>query len=318
MRKPDWLRTAVPSGAEFEATNERLRAYGINTVCSSARCPNLAECWGRGTTTVMILGDTCTRHCRFCAVKTGNPDGALDQTEPKRVAHAVAELGLFYVVLTSVDRDDLSDLGAGMFARTVGEVRRQKSEGRMQSAQSGSSGQSSIVNRQSPVPLVEVLTPDFGGREELVRQVVEAGPDVFGHNIETVERLSPKVRDPRASYRRSLDVLATVKRLSPKMTTKSGLMVGLGETDDEVRQALGDLRSVGCDIVTVGQYLQPARRCLPVERYVTPDEFIALEKEALAMGFKGALCGPLVRSSFHAEEVATASGTKGPGSKGNR
>jgi len=318
MRKPDWLRTAVPSGAEFEATNERLRAYGINTVCSSARCPNLAECWGRGTTTVMILGDTCTRHCRFCAVKTGNPDGALDQTEPKRVAHAVAELGLFYVVLTSVDRDDLSDLGAGMFARTVGEVRRQKSEGRMQSAQSGSSGQSSIVNRQSPVPLVEVLTPDFGGREELVRQVVEAGPDVFGHNIETVERLSPKVRDPRASYRRSLDVLATVKRLSPKMTTKSGLMVGLGETGDEVRQALGDLRSVGCDIVTVGQYLQPARRCLPVERYVTPDEFIALEKEALAMGFKGALCGPLVRSSFHAEEVATASGTKGPGSKGNR
>ena len=188
----------------------------------------------------------------------------------------------------------------------------------MQSAQSGSSGQSSIVNRQSPVPLVEVLTPDFGGREELVRQVVEAGPDVFGHNIETVERLSPGVRDPRADYRRSLEVLATVKRLAPKMTTKSGLMVGLGETGDEVRQALGDLRSVGCDIVTVGQYLQPARRCLPVERYVTPDEFIALEKEALAMGFKGALCGPLVRSSFHAEEVATASGTKGPGSKGNR
>jgi len=318
MRKPDWLRTAVPSGACFEATNERLRAYGINTVCSSARCPNLAECWGRGTATFMILGDTCTRHCRFCAVKTGNPKGATDDTEPGRVARAVAELGLFYVVLTSVDRDDLPDLGAAVFARTVGEVRRQKSEGRMQSAQSGSSGQSSIVNRQSPIPLVEVLTPDFGGREELIRQVVEAGPDVFGHNIETVERLSPDVRDPRADYRRSLDVLATVKRLAPQMTTKSGLMVGLGETDGELRQALRDLRSAACDIVTVGQYLQPAHRCLPVERYVTPEEFIALEEEAFAMGFRGALCGPLVRSSFHAEEVATASGTKGPGSKGNR
>ena len=187
----------------------------------------------------------------------------------------------------------------------------------MQSAQSGSSGQSSIANRQSPVPLLEVLTPDFGGREELVRQVVEAGPDVFGHNLETVERLSPDVRDPRADYRRSLDVLATVKRLSPKMTTKSGLMVGLGETDGELRQALRDLRSAACDIVTVGQYLQPARRCLPVERYVTPEEFIALEKEALAMGFRGALCGPLVRSSFHAEEVATASGTEGTSGKGD-
>ena len=174
----------------------------------------------------------------------------------------------------------------------------------MQSAQSGSSGQSSIANRQSPIPLVEVLTPDFGGREELIRQVVEAGPDVFGHNIETVERLSPSVRDPHASYRRSLEVLATAKCVVPKMTTKSGLMVGLGETDNELRQALRDLRSVECDIVTVGQYLQPARRCLPVERYVTPAEFVALEKEALAMGFKGALCGPLVRSSYHAAEVS--------------
>jgi len=303
MRKPDWLRTAVPSGAGFEATNERLRAYGIKTVCSSARCPNLSDCWNRGTATFMILGDTCTRHCRFCAVATGSPHGTVDETEPERVARAVSELGLRYVVLTSVDRDDLSDLGAAIFARTASEVRRQESEGRMQSAQSGSSGQSSIASRQSPIPLVEVLTPDFGGREEFIRQVVEAEPDVFGHNLETVERLSPGVRDPRASYRRSLDVLAAVKRLGPKMTTKSGLMVGLGETDDELRQALRDLRSVGCDIVTVGQYLQPARRCLPVERYVTPEEFFALEKEAFAMGFKGALCGPLVRSSFRADSL---------------
>src|SRR5512139_1163287 len=282
MRKPEWLRTAVPAGAGFEATNERLRAYGINTVCSSARCPNLAECWGRGTTTFMILGDTCTRHCRFCAVKTGNPQGAADETEPQRVARAVAELNLLYIVLTSVDRDDLPDLGAGIFARTVSAVR------------------SAVSSRRV---LVEVLTPDFGGREGFVRQVVEAVPDVFGHNLETVERLSPGVRDPRADYHRSLDVLATVKRIAPKLTTKSGLMVGLGETDDELRQALRDLRSVGCDIVTVGQYLQPARRCLPVERFVTPAEFAALEKEALAMGFRAALCGPLVRSSFHAGSV---------------
>ncbi len=297
MRKPDWLRTAVPSGAGFEATNERLRAYGINTVCTSARCPNLAECWGRGTTTFMILGDTCTRHCRFCAVKTGNPQGAMDETEPERVARAVGELGLSYVVFTSVDRDDLPDLGAGVFAETVRQVKMRSAKGKVQN------GQAPAPGSQPLVPLLEVLTPDFGGREELIRQAVEAAPDVFGHNLETVERLTPRVRDPRASYRRSLDVLAAVKRASPQMTTKSGLMVGLGETDDELRQALRDLRSVGCDIVTVGQYLQPARRCLPVERYVTPEDFVALEKEALALGFKGALCGPLVRSSYRAEQV---------------
>ena len=297
MRKPDWLRTAVPSGAEFEATNERLRASGINTVCSSARCPNLAECWGRGTTTFMILGDTCTRHCRFCAVKTGDPSCSLDATEPERVARAVAGLNLLYVVLTSVDRDDLDDLGAGIFAEAVRQVKLQSAKGKVQN------GRSPAPSPQPLVPLLEVLTPDFGGREELIGQVVAAEPDVFGHNLETVERLSPKVRDPRASYRRSLEVLAVVKRIAPKLTTKSGLMVGLGETGEELRQALRDLRSVGCDIVTVGQYLQPARRCLPVERYVTPEEFVALEKEALAMGFKGALCGPLVRSSYRAEQV---------------
>jgi len=298
MRKPDWLRTAVPSGAAFEATNERLRAYGINTVCSSARCPNLAECWGHGAATFMILGDTCTRHCRFCAVRTGNPQGAIDETEPERVARAVGELGLSYVVLTSVDRDDLPDLGAGTFAETVRQVRMQSAKGKAQ-------------DNRPALTLVEVLTPDFGGSEELVRKVVDAGPNVFGHNLETVERLTPKVRDQRASYRRSLDVIATVKRIAPGMTTKSGLMVGLGETNDELRQALRDLRSVGCDIVTVGQYLQPARRCLPVERYVTPQEFVTLEKDALAMGFRGALCGPLVRSSFHAEELATVPRTEG-------
>jgi lipoyl synthase len=297
MRKPDWLRTAVPSGSGFEATNERLRAYGINTVCSSARCPNLAECWGRGTTTFMILGDTCTRHCRFCAVRTGDPQGALDATEPERVARAVAELGLFYIVLTSVDRDDLPDLGAGAFVQVLHALRKMHDAKGV--GTSGVGRQASSVGR----PLVEVLTPDFGGREDLIRQVVDAGPDMFGHNLETVERLSSNVRDPRASYRRSLDVLSMVKRAAPRLTTKSGLMVGLGETDEEIRAAFRDLRSVGCDIVTVGQYLQPARRCLPVERYVKPDQFVVLEQAALAIGFKGALCGPLVRSSFRADSL---------------
>jgi len=336
VRKPDWLRTAVPSGAEFEATNERLRAYGINTVCSSARCPNLSDCWSRGTATFMILGDTCTRHCRFCAVANGNPHGAVDETESERVARAATELGLKYVVLTSVDRDDLPDLGASAFARTVTVIkepvsangfaggRSPKPEVRMTSEARSTNGgtpagvSSPIPNPQPPVPLVEVLTPDFGGREELIEQVVSAHPDVFGHNIETVERLSPGVRDPQASYRRSLHALATVKRLAPELTTKSGIMVGLGETDGEVRAALRDLRSVGCDIVTVGQYLQPARRCLPVERYVPPEEFVGLEKEALAMGFKGALCGPLVRSSYHAAELTPAPGTEKSSGKGDK
>ena len=287
MKKPDWLRMRIPTGPEFESVNDRLRRHGINTVCSSARCPNLADCWGRGTTTFLILGDTCTRHCRFCSVRTGNPHGALDETEPARVARAAADLRLRYVVLTSVDRDDLPDLGAAVFAETVRKVKGRKPEAKSQ-------------NRGM---LVEVLTPDFGGREKLVRLVVEAGPDVFGHNVETVERLTPSVRDRRASYRGSLEVLAAVKRIAPSMTTKSGLMVGLGETDRELRQALRDLRASGCDVVTVGQYLQPARRCLPVQRYLTPGQFVALEQEARSMGFKGALCGPLVRSSFHAAEV---------------
>jgi len=310
MRKPDWLRTAVPSGAGFEATNERLRACGVNTVCSSARCPNLSDCWGRGTATFMILGDTCTRHCRFCAVATGNPHGAVDETEPARVAQAVTELGLRYVVLTSVDRDDLSDLGAGSFVATLQALRSLRvASGSDKSDRSDRSDtpprKRSAVSRARV--RVEVLTPDFGGREALIEQVADAGPDVFGHNLETIERLTPQVRDRRASYRLSLGLVAAVKRLAPDMTTKSGLMVGLGETGDEIRQAMRDLRFVGCDIVTIGQYLQPDRRCLPVERYVTPEEFVALERDALAMGFKAAFCGPLVRSSFHAEEVAAAS-----------
>jgi lipoic acid synthetase len=290
-RKPAWLRTTVPAGEVFEQVNRRLRGSGLCTVCTSARCPNLAECWNRGTATVMLLGDTCTRACRFCSVRTGNPRGAVDEDEPQRVARAVRELGLRYVVLTSVDRDDLEDLGAGHFARTVGEVRNQKSETRNQK------------DEQPDHVRVEVLTPDFGGREELVGRVVEARPDVFGHNIETVARLSPTARDPRASYRQSLGVLETAKRLGRRLLTKSGLMVGLGERDDEVLQALRDLRSAGCDIVTIGQYLQPSNRCLPVERYVEPARFEDWEAEARELGFRSAFCGPLVRSSYLADRV---------------
>ncbi|HDQ99756.1 MAG TPA: lipoyl synthase [candidate division WOR-3 bacterium] len=278
-RKPDWLRARLPRGEEFERVNARLRDCGLNTVCSSARCPNLAECWNRGTATFLILGDVCTRHCRFCSVATGVPDGAVDETEPERVAAAVATLGLRYVVLTSVDRDDLEDLGAGLFAATVRAVR----------ARTGAR--------------VELLTPDFGGREPLIARVLDTAPAVFGHNLETVERLSPAVRDPRADYRRSLAVLAAAKRLAPDLPVKSGLLVGLGESDAEVSAALADLRGAGCDIVTIGQYLRPARHCLPVARYVEPDRFRCWEEEALTLGFRTAFCGPLVRSSYLADRL---------------
>lgn len=269
-----------------------LGRLGLNTVCTSARCPNLAECWNQGTATFMILGSICTRSCRFCSVarrsvRTGNPQKGVDADEPKRVASAARELGLRYVVVTSVDRDDLADLGATAFADTARELKKNNAGLR-----------------------VEVLTPDFAGREELIGQVAEAGPDVFGHNIETVERMTPAVRDPLASYRRSLAVLASVKRAAPRMLTKSGLMVGLGETDAEVEATMLDLHAAGCDIVTVGQYLQPARKCLPVQRYVEPERFQVWENQARAMGFRAAACGPLMRSSFHASELLRETGQR--------
>jgi len=270
----------LPSGPEFDRVNELLGRHRLHTVCSSARCPNLTDCWSAGTATIMILGDTCTRHCRFCAVQTGNLHGKIDTNEPERVARAVQELGLKYVVLTAVDRDDLPDWGAGVFAATVRHIRQLQHDVR-----------------------IEVLTPDFGGRQELVQLVVDARPDVFGHNIETVERLTPAIRDHRAGYRQSLAVLQIVKRRAPDFLTKSGLMVGLGETDAEVGQTMKDLRSVGCDILTIGQYLQPDRRALPVQRYVTPEQFGQWQSQALALGFRQALCGPLVRSSYRAAEL---------------
>lgn len=290
MRKPDWLRVRLPGEGEYRDVDKVLKDLNLHTVCRSARCPNIADCWGRRTATIMIMGDVCTRHCRFCAVTTGNPAGFLDETEPERVAEAVKRMKLRYVVLTSVDRDDLTDAGAGHFARTI-----------------------KLIKGEDEKVLVEPLIPDFahgpvGARHavpERLQKIVDAKPDVIAHNLETVEKLTPHVRDRRSSYKLSLDVLRTLKALQPRVLTKSGIMVGLGERDEEVYQTMQDMRSVGVDIMTIGQYLQPTRKHLEVDRFVTPEQFQEYEERANAMGFLAAACAPLVRSSYHAAEVAT-------------
>ncbi|MDT7859589.1 MAG: lipoyl synthase [Candidatus Calditenuis sp.] len=281
-QRPPWLKVRLPVGPTYERVREVVRRYRLHTVCQSALCPNIGECWGSGTATFMILGDVCTRGCRFCAVTHGNPRGLVDLTEPERVAEAVAELGLTYVVLTSVCRDDLPDGGASVFAETV-----------------------RAIKRLDPSILVETLIPDFGGDPEAVAEVVRAGPDVVGHNVETVRRLTPLVRDRRASFDRSLRVLRTVKEIRKDVLTKSSLMLGLGETDEEVVSALKELRSVGVDIVTMGQYLRPldAPMYLPVVEYVTPERFGRLEEAAYQLGFLYVASGPLVRSSYLAGEA---------------
>jgi lipoic acid synthetase len=283
-RKPAWLRTRLPAGDVYRDVDRVLGDLALNTVCSSARCPNLGDCWGRGTATFMILGDTCTRHCGFCAVRTGNPHGALDATEPERIAQAVAQLKLRYVVLTSVDRDDLPDLGASQFVRTIHSIR-------------------GLSDRSDRTPGIEVLIPDFAARPELLALVNAAAPTVLAHNLETVEELTPEVRDPRASYRRSLEVLRRVKELNPNQTVKSGLMLGLGETAEQVIRTLRDLREQQVDIVTIGQYLRPTPRNLAVRDYVAPEQFTEYARLGRAMGFRAVYSAPLVRSSFHAEEV---------------
>ncbi|MGZ3722592.1 MAG: lipoyl synthase, partial [Bdellovibrionales bacterium] len=242
-------------------------------------CPNIGECWGGGTATIMLMGDTCTRGCRFCNVKTGNPKGKLDLEEPSKVAFAISKMGMDYIVLTSVDRDDLPDEGSLHFAKTV-----------------------RLLKESSPTLLVEVLTPDFKGNEQFIAHIVDAEPDVFAHNVETVERLQKRVRDPRAGYAQSLRVLEYVKERDATRYTKTSIMLGLGEADDEIRQTLRDLRGVGCDVVTFGQYLQPRKRHLPVEDFVTPDKFKEWQAEAEGMGFLYVASGPLVRSSYRAGE----------------
>ena len=279
MVKPDWLRVEVEPSPALGRLHALLEEHRLTTVCQEARCPNLPTCWGKGTATFMILGEICTRACRFCAVKHGKPLPP-DPKEPERLASAAKALGLRYVVLTSVDRDDLPDGGASQFASCI-----------------------RALKEAVPGPRVEALIPDFSGDRKALANVVEAGPDVVGHNLETVRRLTPYVRDRRAGYELSLSVLRTLKELSPRTFTKSSLLLGLGEREEEVEEALWDLREAGVDIVVLGQYLRPTPRELPVACYVPPEEFESWRRRALAMGFRAVLSGPLVRTSFRASEV---------------
>jgi lipoic acid synthetase len=277
--KPAWIKMRAPAGERYMQIKDLLKGLNLATVCQEAQCPNIGECWGGGTATIMLMGEVCTRGCRFCNVKTGNPKGKLDLEEPRKVSYAISQMGLDYVVLTSVDRDDLPDEGSGHFAETV-----------------------RLLKISAPDLIVEVLTPDFKGNEAYVAKIVDAAPDVFAHNVETVERLQKRVRDPRAGYAQSLRVLEYVKERDDSRYTKTSIMLGLGETDQEVKQTLRDLRSVGCDVVTFGQYLQPKPRHLPVESFITPEKFKAWQYEAEAMGFLYVASGPLVRSSYRAGE----------------
>ncbi len=277
--KPSWIKMRAPAGERYLEIKDLMKGLKLATVCQEAQCPNIGECWGGGTATIMLMGEVCTRGCRFCNVKTGNPRGKLDLEEPQKVAHAVAQMKMDYIVLTSVDRDDLPDEGSAHFAKTV-----------------------RLLKEFDPKLLVEVLTPDFKGNEVFVSYIVDAKPDVFAHNVETVERLQKRVRDPRAGYKQSLRVLQFVKEHDSSRFTKTSIMLGLGEADDEVRATLRDLRSVGCDVVTFGQYLQPQARHLPVEAFVTPEKFKDWQTEAEGMGFLYVASGPLVRSSYRAGE----------------
>jgi lipoyl synthase len=281
--KPSWLKVKAPGGERYAKLKQTLRKLDLYTVCEEARCPNVGECWASGTATVMLLGHTCTRGCRFCAVTTGNPRGAVDPREPEHTAFAIAELGLSYVVLTMVDRDDLLDGGAEHVARTV-----------------------KNLHRTSPELLVETLVGDFNGRLHDVDTVLDAEPEVFAHNVEVTRRLTPTIRDQRCSYDQSLAVLAHAKARAPERLVKSSIMVGVGETDDEVLETLRDLRASGVDIVTLGQYLRPTPKHAAVQRYVEPSGFAAYETAAYELGFAFVASGPLVRSSYHAAEAFVA------------
>jgi len=289
-RRPEWLKVRAPGGDDYHQVKGLLRTLGLHTVCEEAHCPNIGECFAQGTATFLILGDVCTRGCRFCAVAKGQPL-ALDREEPERVARAVARLGLRHAVITSVTRDDLPDGGASIFAEVIRKI-----------------------HAYLPGCSVEVLIPDFQGSLEALRLVLAAGPEVLNHNIETVPRLYAQVR-PGAIYARSLELLRRAKDLAPARRTKSGLMVGLGEDGDEVLATLRDLRTVGCDMVTIGQYLQPSAWHLPVARFYRPEEFAALREAALRLGFAHVESGPLVRSSYHAHAAIRESGTMESGNR---
>jgi lipoic acid synthetase len=279
-RKPPWLRVRLGSGRAYEAVRDTVRTHRLATVCEESHCPNIGECWSNGTATIMLMGSVCTRACRFCSVDTGNPRGWLDADEPANAARSVRLMGLRYVVLTSVDRDDLPDGGAAHYAACV-----------------------QAIKRDNPVTAVEALTPDFAGDVDAVTVVATSGLDVFAQNLETVERLTHRVRDPRAGYGQTLDVLAAAKAAAPDVLTKSSLMLGLGETDDEIRGAMEDLRARSVDVLTLGQYLRPTPNHLAVERWVHPDEFERYRHLGLELGFREVASGPLVRSSYRADRI---------------
>ncbi|CAJ1001435.1 MULTISPECIES: lipoyl synthase [Bacillales] len=284
LRKPEWLKINLVSGKElanFKELKQTMRSKTLHTVCEEAKCPNIHECWANRTATFMILGDICTRACRFCAVKTGLPT-ELDRAEPERVAEAAEQMGLKHVVVTSVARDDLADGGALIFAETIKAIR-----------------------RRLPLASVEVLIPDFMGNWDALKVVMDARPDVLNHNIEAVRRLSDRVR-ARAKYDRTLELLKKSKEFQPDIPTKSSLMIGVGETFEEILETMDDLRAVDVNIMTIGQYLQPTKKHLPVEKYYHPDEFARLREEGMKRGFSHVEAGPLVRSSYHAHEQANA------------
>jgi lipoic acid synthetase len=301
LHKPEWLRIQPPT-EKFDEVKKTTNFYGLNTVCQEANCPNQSECWSGGTSTFMVMGDICTRACKFCSVKTGNPMKKLDKDEPKKLAQALKKLKIIdYVVITSVDRDDLEDQGAGHFAECIKEVK-----------------------KESPDMKVEVLIPDFRGNKELLKTIVDAKPEVIAHNIETVESLQKKVRDPRANYKQSLFILDSIKKLNAgkskifgtnsvgkKLYSKTSIMLGLGETDEEVIHAMKDLREIDVDIITFGQYLKPKHRLLQVEEYVKPEKFEFFRKKALELGFLYCASGPFVRSSYKAGELFMKNVLKG-------
>lgn len=280
LAKPKWLRARIQGGETYERVKGIVHEHGLATVCEEAKCPNMSECWSAGTATIMLMGDVCTRACRFCAVNTGNPQGMLNPEEPENTAKSVELMGLKYVVLTSVNRDDLPDGGAGHYAACVKRVK-----------------------ARNPQTAVEALTPDFLGVLADVETVVDSGVEVFAQNVETVKRLTHPVRDPRASYEQTLAVLKHAKTYRPDVLTKTSLMLGLGESDEEIREALEDLRGARVDIVTFGQYLQPTAHHHPIERYVTPEQFAEYREWGLEMGFLEVVSGVLVRSSYRAEQV---------------
>ena len=286
-RLPDWLKVTSPGGQRYIELQNLMRGQQLHTVCEEAHCPNIGECWNRGTATFMILGDICTRRCHYCAVTTGRPIG-IDLQEPKRLAETVQAMGLRYCVITSVNRDDLPDGGAYIFAACISKIRE--------------------IN---PDCRVEVLIPDFGGSWTALRRVIEARPAVLNHNIESSVRVFPKVR-PKGDYQLSLELLGKAKEIDPATVTKSGIIVGMGETAGEVLQTMEDLRGVDCDLLTVGQYLRPSAKHHPIDRFYTPAEFEALRLAGLAMGFKHVASGPLVRSSYHADEQHDAAFIAGP------